>query len=78
MGGSSQHRASVHPAWQTHQNAYIEHFNLTHRAEMLDRYIFNTLTEVRTMIEDWQARYNREWPHTALGDIPPIQYNVTQ
>lgn len=60
------------------QNAYIERFNRTYRTEVLDRYIFNSLAEVQIMTEDWRQRYNRKRPHTALGDVPPSQYNVTQ
>lgn len=60
------------------QNAYIERFNRTYRTEVLDRYIFNSLTEVRVMTEDWRSRYNHARPHTSLGDVPPSQYSVTQ
>jgi len=60
------------------QNAYIERFNRTYRTEVLDRYIFNSLTEVRTMTEDWRGRYNRERPHGALGDVPPSHYPMPQ
>lgn len=60
------------------QNAYIERFNRTYRTEVLDRYIFNSLTDVRTMTEDWRQRYNNERPHTALGDVPPAHYDMPQ
>jgi putative transposase len=60
------------------QNAYIERFNRTYRTEVLDRYIFNTLTDVRTMTEDWRKRYNEERPHTALGNVPPARYGMAQ
>jgi len=60
------------------QNAYIERFNRTYRTEVLDRYIFNSLTEVQTMTEDWRQRYNQERPHTALGDVPPARYDMPQ
>lgn len=59
------------------QNAYIERFNRTYRTEVLDRYIFNSLTEVRTLTEDWRQRYNHHRPHTALGDVPPSHYSVS-
>ena len=56
------------------QNAFIERFNRTYRTEVLDRYLFNTLSEVRSMTEDWRHRYNHSRPHASLGDIPPIDY----
>ena len=56
------------------QNALIERFNRTMRAEVLDRYIFNCMTEVRQMIEDWRHRYNNQRPHSALGGLPPAKY----
>jgi putative transposase len=55
------------------QNAYIERFNRTYRTEVLDRYVFHSLYEVRTMTEDWRKRYNEERPHTALGNVPPVR-----
>jgi len=69
--------AFIQPGKPT-QNAYIERFNRTYRTEVLDRYIFNTLTEVRTMTEDWRQRYNQQRPHQALGDVPPTQYGMPQ
>lgn len=60
------------------QNAYIERFNRTYRTEVLDRYVFHSLTEVRTMTEDWRRRYNENRPHSALGNVPPARYAVAQ
>lgn len=60
------------------QNAYIERFNRTYRTEVLDRYAFHSLTEVRTMTEDWRRRYNETRPHSALGDVPPVCYGMAQ
>ena len=60
------------------QNAYIERFNRTYRTEVLDRYIFNSLTEVRTMTEDWRYRYNHRRPHRALGGLPPARYAMAE
>ncbi len=60
------------------QNAYIERFNRTYRTEVLDRYIFSTLTEVRAMTEDWRQRYNHRRPHHALGGLPPVRYAMAK
>jgi putative transposase len=60
------------------QNAYIERFSRTYRTEVLDRYIFNTVPEVRRMTEDWRHRYNHLRPHRPLGNIPPARYAVSQ
>lgn len=56
------------------QNAYIERFNRTFRTEVLDRYVFNTLHEVRRMAEDWRHRYNHDRPHRSLGGLSPVRY----
>ena len=69
--------AFIQPGKPT-QNAYIERFNRTYRTEVLDRYIFNSLTEARTMTEDWRMRYNNDRPHAALGDVPPTAYSMKQ
>nr|WP_279236872.1 integrase core domain-containing protein [Dyella sp. RRB7] len=56
------------------QNAYIERFNRTFRTEVLDRYVFTTLAEVRRMTDDWQHRYNHDRPHRSLDGLSPIRY----
>lgn len=53
------------------QNAYIERFNRTYRAEILDAWVFTSLAEVRALSEDWRQMYNTERPHQSLGDAPP-------
>ena len=56
------------------QNAYIERFNRTCRTEVLDRYVFTSLPEVRRMTEDWRHRYNHHRPHRSLADITPAAF----
>ena len=56
------------------QNALIERFNRTMRTEVLDRYVFESMSEVRQMLEDWRHRYNHQRPHSALGGVPPAAY----
>jgi transposase InsO family protein len=37
----------------------------------LDRELFDTLWEVRVLVERWRQTYNRIRPHSALGYRPP-------
>ena len=60
------------------QNGYIERFNRTYREEVLNSYIFETLSEVRRMTADWLTRYNEQRPHESLGNLSPKQYLVAK
>jgi putative transposase len=59
---------------QPNQNAYIERFNRTYREEVLNLYLFESLTEVREITCWWMIEYNEHRPHDALGDLTPAQY----
>ena len=60
------------------QNAYIERFNRTYRDEVLNMYVFKTLSEVWTITEEWLDQYNEERPHKALGDLTPFEFRWAQ
>jgi len=60
------------------QNSYIERFNRTYRDEILNMYVFKSLSEVRALTEAWVDQYNQERPHDALGDLTPAEYRQAQ
>ncbi len=53
------------------ENGYVESFNSKLRDELLNGEIFTTLTEAKTIIEQWRREYNEVRPHSSLGYRPP-------
>ena len=58
------------------QNSYVERFNKTYRNEILDFYLFSTLTEVKEITRTWIKEYNEERPHDSLGKMTPAEFVV--
>ena len=56
------------------QNAFIESFNGRLRDEFLNETLFTTLREARAGLAEWKEDYNEERPHSALGNIPPVDF----
>jgi putative transposase len=56
------------------QNAYIERKNGSMRRELLNAYLFYSLSEVRILAEEWRADYNTERPHKSLGYLSPLRF----
>lgn len=56
------------------QNAYIERFNRTYREEVLDIYLFETVTEAQKISDEWLSEYNAIRPHESLGNLSPIAF----
>ena len=58
------------------ENGDIESFNGKLRDELLDRELFETLWEVKVLVERWRQTYNRIRPYSALGYRPPAPETV--
>jgi len=56
------------------QNGYIERFNRSYREEVLSVYLFDSLTQVRDLTQQWMWEYNNIRPHDSLLNLPPIQF----
>lgn len=59
------------------ENAYIESFNGRFRDECLNEHWFVTLKEAQVRIEAWREDYNRNRPHSSLGDLTPEEFART-
>lgn len=59
-------------------NAFIESFNGRFRDECLNANWFRTLSEAKTLINNWWTDYNEHRAHSALGDMTPIEYEEAQ
>ena len=55
-------------------NAIVESFNGTFRAECLNAHWFGTLAEAKRRIEAWRQQYNESRPHRSLGERTPSEF----
>jgi putative transposase len=55
-------------------NAHVESFNGTLRAECLDIHWFASLAEAKQVIESWRREYNESRPHRSLGERTPSEF----
>lgn len=56
------------------QNGFVESFNGRLRDELLNETLFLSLAEARSAITNWKEDYNNHRPHSALGNIPPVEF----
>jgi putative transposase len=55
-------------------NAHVESFNGTFRAECLNAHWFTSRGEAKQIIEAWRREYNESRPHRALGERTPNEF----
>ena len=55
-------------------NAFVESFNGTFRAECLNAHWFGSLAEAKRLIEEWRQEYNESRPHRSLGERTPSEF----
>jgi putative transposase len=55
-------------------NAFIEAFNGRLREECLNENWFLSLEDAREKIDAWREEYNRQRPHSALGNLSPEEF----
>jgi putative transposase len=56
------------------QNGYTESLNDKIRDECLNEHWFGSITEARTIVEDWRQDYNHVRPHSALNYLTPMEF----
>jgi putative transposase len=76
------HRRGVHLRFirpgKPIDNCFIESFNGRFRDECLNQYWFLNLEDAKRKIEDWRIDYNRNRPHSALGQLSPEEFLIQQ
>ena len=55
-------------------NAFVESFNGTFRAECLNAHWFSSLTEAQRIVETWRGEHNESRSHRALGEKTPNEF----
>jgi len=58
------------------QNAFVESFNGRFRDECLNQYWFTSIEDAATLISKWKHDYNTLRPHSALGNMTPLQFRL--
>jgi len=56
------------------ENGYIERFNRTFREDVLDAYLFTSISQYNLVAEKWREDYNDNHPHQSLQNKSPREY----
>ena len=53
------------------RNAFVERFNHSFREELLNAWLFCSVTEAQQPADDWLTDYDESRPHKALANLQP-------
>lgn len=56
------------------QNGYVERFNRTFREDVLDAYIFESISQLQIVSDKWRILYNTSHPHQSLKRMSPVGF----
>ncbi|MBD8665916.1 transposase [Rhizobium sp. CFBP 8752] len=56
------------------QDGFVENFNGSFRDECVNETLFSSLTQARIEITAWKEDYDRNRPHSSLGNITPREF----
>lgn len=59
------------------QNGYVERSNGSIRTELLNAYVWRSLSDLRIKAEEYRQDFNNCRPHDSLGDLTPVEYAKT-
>lgn len=62
------------PPGKPNKNGYIERFNRTYREDVLDAYIFENLSQLQLISDQWKSKYNHGHPHQSLKGMSPVAF----
>ncbi|GAA0551112.1 hypothetical protein GCM10009546_11460 [Actinomadura livida] len=68
--------ASVGSVADSYDNAMAEALNGTFKAELIHRRTWRTRDQVEYAILEWIGWYNHRRLHSAIGDVPPAEYEA--
>ena len=60
------------------QNGYVERCNGSIRKELLNAYIWRSLSDLRIKAEEFRYDFNHDRPHEALGNLSPIAFALRE
>ena len=62
------------PPGKPNKNGLVERFNRTFREDVLDAYMFESLSQVQVTSDIWREKYNNGHPHQSLGGQTPVAF----